>query len=192
MMIYLELFFTFLSIGAFSFGGGYGMIAMMREQVLLHGWLTEGELLDIIAVAESTPGPIAVNMATFIGSSEAGILGALVATLGVVLPSFLIILAIASVMKHLMRYAPVKAFLAGLRPAVIALILSTAILLALGSFLNVSSFLSPVKIDFRAIIIFVILFLVAFLHKRIRNKALSPLLLIFCSGILGMVLYGAL
>ena len=190
-MIYLELFFTFLSIGAFSFGGGYGMIAMMREQVLLHGWLTEGELLDIIAVAESTPGPIAVNMATFIGSSEAGILGALVATLGVVLPSFLIILAIASVMKHLMRYAPVKAFLAGLRPAVIALILSTAILLALGSFLNISSFLSPVKIDFRAIIIFVILFLVAFLHKRIRNKALSPLLLIFCSGILGMVLYGA-
>ena len=190
-MIYLELFFTFLSIGAFSFGGGYGMIAMMREQVLLHGWLTEGELLDIIAVAESTPGPIAVNMATFIGSSEAGILGALVATLGVVLPSFLIILAIASVMKHLMRYAPVKAFLAGLRPAVIALILSTAILLALGSFLNISSFLSPVKIDFRAIIIFVSLFLGAFLHKRIRNKALSPLLLIFCSGILGMVLYGA-
>ena len=190
-MIYLELFLTFLSIGAFSFGGGYGMIAMMREQVLLHGWLTEGELLDVIAVAESTPGPIAVNMATFIGSSEAGILGALVATLGVVLPSFLIILAIASVMKHLMRYAPVKAFLAGLRPAVIALILSTAILLALGSFLQVSSFFSPVVIDFRAIAIFVILVLLAFLHKRIRKKTLSPLLLILCSGALGMALYGA-
>ena len=91
-MNYLELFLTFLRIGAFSFGGGYGMISLIREETLSHGWLTEDALLNMIAVAESTPGPIAVNMATFVGSSQGGVLGAAVVTLGVVLPSFIIIL----------------------------------------------------------------------------------------------------
>ena len=95
-MIYLELFLTFLQIGAVSFGGGYGMISLIREKVLTHGWLTEKQLLDMIAVSESTPGPIAVNMATFIGSAQGGILGSFLATLGVVLPSFIVILIIAS------------------------------------------------------------------------------------------------
>ena len=94
-MIYLELFLTFLQVGAFSFGGGYGMISLIRERVLAHGWLCEEELLNMIAVAESTPGPIAVNMATFVGSSQGGFLGALLATIGVVLPSFIIILLIS-------------------------------------------------------------------------------------------------
>ena len=77
-MIYLKLFLTFLQIGAFSFGGGYGMISLIREKVLMHGWLTEEEMLNMIAVAESTPGPIAVNMATFVGSKHGGILGSFV------------------------------------------------------------------------------------------------------------------
>ena len=93
-MIYLQLFLTFLKIGAVSFGGGYGMISLIREDCLANAWLNEEELLNFIAVAESTPGPIAVNMATFIGSSQAGFGGALLATLGVVLPSFFIILLI--------------------------------------------------------------------------------------------------
>ena len=83
-MIYLELFLTFLQIGAVSFGGGYGMISLIREEVLTHGWLTEKQLLDMIAVSESTPGPIAVNMATFIGSAQGGILGSFLSTLGVI------------------------------------------------------------------------------------------------------------
>ena len=103
-MIYLELFLTFFQVGAFSFGGGYGMIAMIRELTLMHGWLTESELINFIAVAESTPGPIAVNMATFVGSSQGGILGSLCATLGVVLPSFIIIVLIASLMTKLLKY----------------------------------------------------------------------------------------
>ena len=86
-MICLTLFWNFLMIGTLSFGGGYGMISLVREVVLGHGWLTESEFLSFIAVSESTPGPLAVNMATFIGSSQAGLPGALVATLGVVLPS---------------------------------------------------------------------------------------------------------
>ena len=83
-MIYIELFLTFLKIGTFSFGGGYGMISLIREQMLEKAWLSEEELLNMIAVAESTPGPIAVNMATFVGSSQGGLAGALLATLGVV------------------------------------------------------------------------------------------------------------
>ena len=112
-MIYLRLFLNFLMIGALSFGGGYGMVSLVRETVLSNGWLTENEFLNFIAVSESTPGPLAVNMATFIGSTQGGILGSFVATLGVVLPSFLIILLIASALKNLMKYAPVNAFLSG-------------------------------------------------------------------------------
>ena len=91
-MIYLQLFLTFLEIGAVSFGGGYAMISLIREKVLSYGWMTDEELINMIAVSESTPGPIAVNIATFVGSRQGGALGSLLATLGVVLPSFLIIL----------------------------------------------------------------------------------------------------
>ena len=101
-MIYFELFLTFLEIGAVSFGGGYGMISLIREAVLSNHWLTESELINFIAVSESTPGPLAVNMATFIGSSQGGVLGSLLATLGVVLPSFVIILLIAAVLSNLL------------------------------------------------------------------------------------------
>ena len=95
-MILLDLFLTFLTIGAVSFGGGYGMISLIRESVVHHGWLTEEAFMSFVAVSEATPGPLAVNMATFVGSSQAGIPGALAATIGVVLPSFLIILLIAA------------------------------------------------------------------------------------------------
>lgn len=132
-MIYLRLFLNFLMIGALSFGGGYGMVSLVRERVLSNGWLTENEFLNFIAVSESTPGPLAVNMATFIGSTQGGILGSFVATLGVVLPSFLIILLIASALKNLMKYAPVNAFLSGVRPCVVAMILATALSMALST-----------------------------------------------------------
>ena len=123
-MIYFKLFLTFLEIGAVSFGGGYGMISLIREAVLSNHWLTESELINFIAVSESTPGPLAVNMATFIGSSQGGVLGSLLATLGVVLPSFVIILLIAAVLSNLLKYAGVQAFLSGVRPCVVALILA--------------------------------------------------------------------
>ncbi|HQC32768.1 MAG TPA: chromate transporter, partial [Bacilli bacterium] len=85
-MIYLLLFLEFLKIGLFSFGGGYGMISMMKETVLANNWLSEAQLLDFIGIAESTPGPIAINMATFIGTSQGGMLGGAIATIGVILP----------------------------------------------------------------------------------------------------------
>lgn len=126
-MIYLKLFLTFLQVGAVSFGGGYAMISLIKEMVLAHGWLNEEQLLNMIAVSESTPGPIAVNMATFVGSTQGGILGSFVATLGVVLPSFVIILLIAALIQNFLKYKGVQAFLGGIRPCVVGMIIATAI-----------------------------------------------------------------
>ena len=188
-MILLELFLTFLQIGAFTFGGGYAMISLIREQALLHGWLSEGELLNMIAVAESTPGPIAVNMATFVGSSQAGVLGALVATLGVVLPSFLIILLISALLHGFLKYKGVQAFLRGVRPCVAALILATALIMLLSVLFGISTYESTVSIDVFAVLILVLLFSVSFVTERIKKKKPSPILMLILSACLGMLLY---
>ncbi len=187
-MIYLKLFLTFLEIGAFSFGGGYGMISLIREKVLGYGWLTEDALLNMIAVAESTPGPIAVNMATFVGSTQGGVLGSLCATVGVVLPSFLIILAIAVLIRNLLKYAGVQAFLSGVRPCVVGLILATAITMFLGNVVHLSK--EGAALDIRALIIFAILVAVSAVWKKIKKKKPSPILMILFSAGLGMLLYG--
>lgn len=188
-MIYLELFLTFLQIGAFSFGGGYGMISLIREKVLIHGWLTEEELLNMIAVAESTPGPIAVNMATFVGSEQGSIFGALSATLGVVLPSFLIILLIASLMRNLIKNAGVKAFLGGVRPCVVGLILSTAITMFMSTVIGFGSIGDTISVDVKGIIIFAILIAIVSVAKLTFKKNPSPILMILISAGLGIVLY---
>ena len=189
-MIYLELFLTFLKIGAVSFGGGYGMISLIREDCLKNLWLTESELLNFIAVAESTPGPIAVNMATFVGSSQAGILGALLATLGVVLPSFIIILLIATLLTKLLKYAGVKAVLDGIRPAVIGMILATALTMFLSVVLGVTNIQGGIRFDWQSLCIFLILISSATLYAKRKKKALSPILLIILSGLLGILFFG--
>ncbi|MBE6610171.1 MAG: chromate transporter [Ruminococcaceae bacterium] len=189
-MIYLELFLTFLQIGAVSFGGGYGMISMIREQTLSHGWLTEEELLNMIAVAESTPGPIAVNMATFVGSTQGGILGSLLATLGVVLPSFIIILIIAAFIRNLLKFAGVKAFLGGIRPVVVGLILATAATMLLSTLLSLKTVSElTLKPDIAGIIIFALLLAISFVFKKVKKKKPSPIVMILISAGLGMVLY---
>lgn len=188
-MILLQLFWNFLVIGAVSFGGGYGMISLVRETVLGHGWLTESEFLSFIAVSESTPGPLAVNMATFIGSSQAGLAGSLAATVGVVLPSFVIILLIAAALHSLMKYAGVNAFLAGVRPCVVAMILATACtmgLSTLGGFTTVSGGFAP---DVRALAVFVLLSILHFAYKKKTQKAPSPIGMILLSAVLGAVLW---
>lgn len=188
-MIYLELFLTFLQIGAFSFGGGYGMISLIREKVMMHGWLTEGELLNMIAVAESTPGPIAVNMATFVGAEQGGIIGSLIATFGIVLPSFLIILLIASMMRNLLKYAGVKAFLGGIRPCVVGLILATAITMFMSTVIGFGNIEGAISVDVKGIIIFAILIAIALVSKLVFKKKTSPILMILISAGLGMVMY---
>lgn len=188
-MIYLELFLTFLQIGAVSFGGGYGMISLIREKVLAHGWLTEKQLLDMIAVSESTPGPIAVNMATFIGSAQGGILGSFLATLGVVLPSFIVILIIASLIRNFLKYRGVQAFLSGIRPCVIGLILATAFTMLISILFGFKSAGNSLTLDVKGIIIFVIITIFAIIFKKVRKKAASPILLILLSAVFGMALY---
>lgn len=189
-MILLKLFATFFEIGLFTFGGGYAMISLVMEKSLANGWLTEAELLNMIAVAESTPGPIAVNMATFVGSTQAGILGSAVATLGVVLPSFIIILLISAVMKNFLKYEGVKAFLLGVRPCVVALILGTGVTLCLSTLFGFKSIgntaFSP---DIKGIIIFAVVLLASLVYKKINSKKLSSILVIALSAILGMILY---
>ena len=188
-MILLELFLTFFEIGALTFGGGYAMIPFVREQVLSHGWLTEEELLNMIAVSESTPGPIAVNMATFVGSSQAGILGSALATLGVVLPSFIIILIISALLKNFLKYSGVKAFLSGVRPCVVSLILGTAITLLLSVLLGISAGDFTLEIDLIGIVIFALVVVSSLIFKKIKGKKPSPILMIAISACLGMILY---
>ena len=188
-MIYLELFLNFLKIGLFTFGGGYAMISLIRETALGHGWLDEAALLDMIAVSESTPGPIAVNMATFVGSTQAGIPGALAATIGVVLPSFIIILVISALIRNLLKYKGVQAFLGGVRPCVVGLILGTAAVLFFGTLFGISEIGKPVTIDIRGLIIFAVLWITAIVYKKFAKKKPSPILMILLSAFLGMILY---
>ncbi|MBO4429703.1 MAG: chromate transporter [Clostridia bacterium] len=126
-MIYLELFLTFLKIGAFTFGGGYAMLPLIREEVLAHGWIGESDLVDFVAVSESTPGPFAINMATYVGSETGGFLGALCATFGVVLPSFVIILIVAKIYDKFKNSKVVRGCMSGLKPAVVGLIGATLV-----------------------------------------------------------------
>ena len=187
-MIYLELFLSFLKIGAVSFGGGYGMISLIRETVLSNGWLTEQQFLSFIAVAESTPGPLAINMATFIGSAQGGILGAFAATAGVVLPSFVIILIIAALLKNILKFAGVRAVLDSVQPAICALITATALTMFLSTAFAFSAIGDSFRVNVRIIITFAIVALIAVGYKFFTKKSFSPILLIIISGVLGIIL----
>lgn len=190
MIICLKLFLTFLKIGAVSFGGGYGMIALMREDCLKNGWLTEDELLNFIGVAESTPGPIAVNMATFVGSSQYGFLGALCATFGVVLPSFVIILLVASVLTRFFKYAGVKAVLSSIRPAIVGMILATSVTMLLTVALGFESLKTELSADLGAFLILAIMTAVALGYKKWKKRALSPIIVVLIGAVLGILVYG--
>ena len=188
-MIFLKLFLTFFEIGLFTFGGGYAMISLIHDKAISLGWLTEGELLNMIAVSESTPGPIAVNMATFVGSTQGGVLGSLAATLGVVLPSFIIILLICAVIRNFLKYKGVQAFLSGVRPCVVALILATAVTMALNTLFKFTTLTGGFTPDLRAMIILAILVVIALIFKKIKKKKPSPILMILISAGLGILLY---
>ena len=126
-MILLELFWTFFKIGAFTFGGGYAMLPLVQAQVAEKGWMMGAELVDFIAVSESTPGPFAVNMATYVGFRVGGIPGAALATLGVVLPSFMVILIVARCYDAFRKSRVVGGCMAGLKPAVVGMIASAVL-----------------------------------------------------------------
>ena len=185
-MIYLDLFLGFLKVGCFAFGGAYGAIPLIRDVVMSYGWLSDEMLTYMIAVSESTPGPIMVNLATYIGSSQAGFLGAKIATLAVVLPSFLIILLVTAMLKTALKNKYVQAVLRGLKPCVIGIVLATGIYMVLG---NCFGTISRIKVNMQAISITALLVASILGYKYFAKKKLSPIGLIILSAILGIIIF---
>ena len=188
-MIYLELLIGFLKVGCFSFGGAYAAIPLIREVVLSYGWIKEEMLTDMIAVSESTPGPIMVNLATYVGTSQAGIPGAIIATLASVLPAFLIILLIMAVMKRTLDNKYVQAVMRGLQACVIGVIT------AVGIWMLYKNAVGPVvtgETDVRPLLLAAVLAVIYFGSRKIKamKKGLSPIALIGISALLGVVVFG--
>lgn len=188
-MIYWNLFLTFFKIGAVSFGGGYAMIPLIREESLSYGWLTEEAIMNFIAVAESTPGPISVNLATFVGASQAGLWGSLMATLGLVLPSFIIILIVTALIQNLLKFAGVQAALDGVKPVVIGLILATSATMFLSTVMGITTISGGVSFNPWALVILAVIVGVSAIYQKWKGKKISPILLIIISAILGMAIY---
>ena len=186
-MICIDLFLGFLKVGCFAFGGAYGAIPLIRDVVMSYGWLSDEMLTYMIAVIESTPGPIMVNLATYVGSSQAGFLGAVVGTLAVVLPSFLIILLVTASLKTALKNKYVQAVLRGLKPSVIGIVLATGIYMVLK---NCFGTVAALKMKLQAMIITALLAASLFGYKKSAKKKLSPIILIIISAAAGVVVYG--
>lgn len=169
----IKLFISFFKIGAFSFGGGYAMLPLIEEEIIeVHGWLSSTEFIDIIAISEMTPGPIAINSATFLGYKVGGVLGSAVATIAVVLPSFIVM----SILYHFIVKFKDTPYLewvfTGIRPVVLGLIAAAAVTVAKGAF-----------IDIKSVIIAVLLFYI------VSFKNFNAILAIVLAGFLGVLLY---
>jgi chromate transporter len=192
-MIYLELFLTFFKIGIVSFGGGYAMLALMRDEIMARGWLNDEMIKNFIGISESTPGPISVNMATFVGSSQAGFLGSLCATLGLILPSFIIILIIATLLKSLMKNVYVNGALDGAQPVAVGLIAATGISFMISTIfpsfgnVNILEAVKNVETDIETYIIAALIFAFMLVFKKIKKKQPSPVLLILTAALLGII-----
>ena len=180
-MIFWDLFFTFLKIGAFTFGGGYAMLPLIIKEVTAHGWMALDELTNFVAVSESTPGPFAVNIATYVGSETGGVLGSFCATFGVVLPSFVIILLVAKFYLAFKSSRIVKGCMTGLRPVAVGLIGSAVLSIGQTVFLSNgflwSMFITP------AFLCSVVLCVVA---TVMGFKKVHPILIIILSAVVGI------
>ena len=185
-MILWKLFLGFLRVGCFAFGGAYGAIPLIRDVVLSNGWMDDEMITYMIAVSESTPGPIMVNMATYVGNTQAGLPGAVAATVAVVLPAFVIILLITTLLRHWLRNRCVQAALDGMKPGIVGIVLATGLYLAVSN-LGLTS--GPVVFDLTALVITAILSAVLILPRIIWKKKLSPILLILFSAVLGVIFY---
>ena len=185
-MILFELFIGFLKVGCFAFGGAYGAIPLIRDVVLSYGWLDEEMLTYMIAVSESTPGPIMVNLATYVGNSQAGLAGSILATVAVVLPSFLIVLMVTVLLKTLLKSPYVQAVLRGIKPCMIGIILATGVYMIWknGIVLQENSLL------LRPLILTIVLGTVYFGSRKLRKGGISPILLICLSAVAGVAAYG--
>ncbi|GCB37379.1 chromate transporter [Bacteroides faecalis] len=182
-MIYIQLFYTFFKIGLFGFGGGYAMLSMIQGEVVTrYEWLSSQEFTDIVAISQMTPGPIGINAATYVGFTATGsIWGSIIATFAVIFPSFILMLTISKFFLKYQKHPVVESIFNGLRPAVVGLLASAALVL-----MNTENFGSPTK-DTYSFVISIIIFLVTFIGTR-KYKA-NPILMIIACGIAGLLLY---
>lgn len=172
MKLIFKLFMSFFKIGAFSFGGGYAMLPLIEEEILANNWITTKEFIDILAIAEMTPGPIAINSATFLGYKVAGFLGALSATIAVVLPSFIVMSLIFHFVAKFRSSPYVGWIFAGIRPVVLGLIGAAAVTVGKNTFIDIKSVLLAILIFY-----------------AVTFKKLNPILSILLAGVIGVIVY---
>ena len=189
-MIYLDLLWTFFKIGLFTIGGGQAMIPMIMTNVVDKGWLEETALIDFIAISESTPGPFAVNIATYTGIETAGVLGAICATLGVVLPSVIIIILVAKLLSTFMKRKAVSEVFVGVRSTVTGLLMSVFLSLVLTMLFGITDIrnVGTVSVDYIGIGMFAVIFPLSFV--KIKGKKVKPILIVIVSAALGILCYG--
>ena len=184
-MIYWQLFIQFFLIGAFSFGGGLASMELIRQRVVVQqGWLTNSEFSDIISISEMTPGPLGINIASFVGVRIAGIPGTIISTCSYVLPSVVIVMALAWVYFKYRSLRGVQGVLRGLRPAIAAMVIASAVKLTCNALWGSADSFNLPATNIVALVICIIM--IGFLYK----KKLSPVQAILCSGVLGAIVYG--
>ena len=184
-MIYLELFLGFLKVGCFSFGGAYAAIPIIREVVLDYGWMTPEMFSYMTAVSESTPGPIMINLATYVGAAQAGLAGAIIATFAVALPAFLIVLLIIAVFRKATDNKYFRAVLNGIKPCIVGIILAVGCCMIIENLFTV-----PYSaLNIRAVIITAVLAIIYFGQRKLFNHGVSPIALIIISAVLGIIGY---
>lgn len=184
-MIYWQLFLAFLQIGAFSFGGGYAAMPLIQAQAVeRYGWLSLGDFTDLVTIAEMTPGPIAVNAATFVGNQVAGITGAVVATLGVILPSCLFVTALAWLYQRYRKLSLMQGILRSLRPAVVAMIFAAGVRILIPTLFRSGTVLFGAgDLDLRALL----LFLAALILMRLKKPKLNAILIMAGCGVAELI-----
>lgn len=182
--LYIQLFWVFFKIGLFGFGGGYAMLSLIQGEVVTHhNWLTAQEFTDIIAISQMTPGPIGINAATYVGYTVTdGVLGSILATSAVVLPSLILMLLISKFFLKYSHHPAVEAVFSGLRPAVVGLLASAALVL-----MSSENFSSPSD-DLYTFVISCLIFSITFFFSRSKYK-INPILLIILCGVAGLILY---
>lgn len=183
-MIYLQLFIAFLKVGCFAFGGAYSAIPLVSDVVTTYGWMSSNELSYMIAISESTPGPLMINMATYLGSIQAGIPGAIISTIAVVIPSFTIILIITLFLNNALKNKYIQSIFKGLIPTVIGIILTV------GLYMIIEYCFIDYGIDYYSIFICILIILIYLIYNKLTHKNMSPIMLIVVSGIIGVLVYG--
>ena len=185
-MIYLDLFLGFLYVGCFSFGGAYAAIPLIRDVVLQYGWINDDTLSYMIAISESTPGPIMVNLATYIGTNQAGFLGAFIATLAVVFPAFLIVIFIMVLLQNSLENKYIQAILGGMKPSIIGVIIGIGLYMILQN-CNLNKDYN--NIDIRSVVMTIILSIIYYGSRKVLKKGLTPIKLIIISALTGIIAY---